>query len=33
MRSELLLILENMLRISGLPAKGLIARLEKSWEE
>ncbi|KAJ5598954.1 hypothetical protein N7450_000021 [Penicillium hetheringtonii] len=33
MRNELLSILSKMLRISGFPAKRLIARLKKDWEE
>ena len=33
MRSELLRILENMLRISKFPAMGLLAELGKVWQE
>ncbi|KAL4895264.1 hypothetical protein BDV59DRAFT_199940 [Aspergillus ambiguus] len=33
MRVELLRILENMLRISKFPAKGLVSELKNAWEE
>ncbi|GKZ24644.1 hypothetical protein AbraIFM66951_011914 [Aspergillus brasiliensis] len=33
MREELLRILDNMLRISKFPAKGLVARLQRVWQE
>jgi hypothetical protein len=32
MRTELLRILENMLRISKIPAQGLVAELKKVWQ-
>lgn len=32
-QAELLRILENMLRISTFPAKGLVAKLKKVWQE
>ncbi|RJE25601.1 hypothetical protein PHISCL_02068 [Aspergillus sclerotialis] len=32
MQNELLRILDNMVRISKFPAKGLVARLKKAWE-
>ncbi|GKZ31077.1 hypothetical protein AbraIFM66950_011136 [Aspergillus brasiliensis] len=33
MREELLRILDNMLRISKFPAKGLVARLQRVWQD